>query len=219
MRKRIILVGKGGSGKDYLAKKLIEKGYLKDISCTTRPKRDTEEFGIDYHFLTKDQFDNMYLDGKFYETADFNSWSYGTTQASWDRNQVFIMTPSGVAKIKPEDRKDCFIVYLDIPEDIRRERIALRSDADLVERRIEADRMDFENYTNYDFSIQDSKFDSNLIIDAWKSENKKSEYEILRPCMWFCEGQFINTVKFQEYFTAKAIRSLLDDGFIKLHMK
>lgn len=46
---------------------------------------------------------------------------------------------------------------------------------------------------------------------------KKSEYEILRPCMWFATGQFIPTEKFMEYFTSKAIRSLLDDGFIKLH--
>lgn len=44
-----------------------------------------------------------------------------------------------------------------------------------------------------------------------------SKYEILRPCMWFCKGQFVECSKFQEYFTPKAIRSLLKDGFILIH--
>ena len=44
-----------------------------------------------------------------------------------------------------------------------------------------------------------------------------SKYEILRPCMWFCQGEFIECKKFQEYFTPKAIRSLLKDGFILIH--
>lgn len=44
------------------------------------------------------------------------------------------------------------------------------------------------------------------------------KYEILRPCMWFCKGEFIEVNKFQEYFTCKAVKSLLSDGFIKIHL-
>lgn len=43
-----------------------------------------------------------------------------------------------------------------------------------------------------------------------------SKYEILRPCMWFAKGDFVPCEKVQEYFTAKAIRSLLEYGFIKI---
>ena len=44
-----------------------------------------------------------------------------------------------------------------------------------------------------------------------------SKYEILRPCMWFAKGQFVECKKFQEYFTPKAIRSLINDRFILIH--
>lgn len=42
-------------------------------------------------------------------------------------------------------------------------------------------------------------------------------YQILRPCMWFATGDYIPVAKFAEYFTPHAIKSLLKDGFIKVH--
>lgn len=42
------------------------------------------------------------------------------------------------------------------------------------------------------------------------------KYEILRPCMWFAKGEFVEFSKFGEYFTPLAIRSLISDGFIKI---
>lgn len=45
------------------------------------------------------------------------------------------------------------------------------------------------------------------------------KYEILRSCLWFAKGDFIECEKFREYFTQKAIKSLLKDGYIKCHMK
>ena len=45
-----------------------------------------------------------------------------------------------------------------------------------------------------------------------------SKYEILRPCLWFAKGEFVDCVKFQNYFTPLAIRSLIKDGFIKIHL-
>jgi len=46
-----------------------------------------------------------------------------------------------------------------------------------------------------------------------------SQYEILRPCMWFAKGDFVECNKFQLYFTPLAIRSLIKDGFIRIHLK
>lgn len=41
-------------------------------------------------------------------------------------------------------------------------------------------------------------------------------YEILRPCMWFAKGQIVRVEKFLEYFTPKAVRNLIKEGFIKI---
>jgi dephospho-CoA kinase len=68
------------------------------------------------------------------------------------------MTPSGVEKLRPEDREDSHIIYLDIPEEIRRLRLLSRRDADDVERRLAADQADFLNFADYDEQITDPFF-------------------------------------------------------------
>jgi hypothetical protein len=45
------------------------------------------------------------------------------------------------------------------------------------------------------------------------------KYEILRPCLWFAKSEFVDSGKFQEYFTPKAIKSLIKYGYIKIHEK
>ena len=46
--------------------------------------------------------------------------------------------------------------------------------------------------------------------------HKTSYYEVLRPCFWFATGDKVPTEKFMEYYTLKAINSLLHFEFIKL---
>jgi len=56
------------------------------------------------------------------------------------------MTPKGVEAINPIDRKDCTIIYLDIPLEVRSKRLQERGDLnDKIQRRIDADEIDFAN--------------------------------------------------------------------------
>jgi guanylate kinase len=57
-----------------------------------------------------------------------------------------------------EDRAESFVVYFDIDIDIRRQRLSERSDADTVDRRIEADELDFSGFVNYDYVITNPNF-------------------------------------------------------------
>lgn len=170
MRGRIILVGKAGSGKDYSAEKLKEAGYRKDIGFTTRPPRIGEQNKVNYFFLKESEFSLMVAEHEFYETASFNDWRYGTSNKSWKENQIFIMTPGGISKIRSEDRENCFIVYLDIDEEIRRRRVSTRSDADSVDRRLAADAKDFENFADFDCRITDPGVHVSTIIDLWQKQ-------------------------------------------------
>lgn len=45
-----------------------------------------------------------------------------------------------------------------------------------------------------------------------------SKYEILRPCLWFAKGEFIECSKFQKYFAPNGIKSLIEYGYIKIHL-
>ena len=159
MNKRVIIVGKGGSGKDHLRKSLSEMGYKYCVSHTSRPSREGEEDGIDYFFVSIGEVsDPDFLEKNFYEWVTFNGWFYGTSVSEFKQSDLLIMTPSGVEKLRHEDRKDSHIIYLDIPEEIRRQRLLSRRDADHVERRLAADQADFLNFDDYDEQITDPFF-------------------------------------------------------------
>lgn len=171
-KKRIIFVGKAASGKDYARKQMENMGFSYCVSHTTRPPREEEIKGIDYHFISLDSAIHHYIEKNlFYEYVQFNGWIYGTSLEEFAKSDIFIMTPSGISKLKNEDRKESFIVYIDIPESIRKERLSKRNDADSVDRRLAADEKDFENFTDFDHRITDPDF----IIDGtlkWVNINK-----------------------------------------------
>ena len=68
------------------------------------------------------------------------------------------MTPHGISKLKREDRANSFIIFFDIDEDIRRQRLEERKDADDADRRIKADKKDFRGFKNYDLRITNNDF-------------------------------------------------------------
>jgi guanylate kinase len=158
MVRRIVIVGKGGSGKDHLRKELEKHGLKYCVSHSTRPPRDGEEDGIDYHFIGQREANMMKNRDEFYESVVFNEWIYGTSIREFYASNLFIMTPSGLSKMKKGDRERSFVVYLDIEEDVRKERLLKRNDADNVVRRLNADHADFLDFTDYDYSITNPFF-------------------------------------------------------------
>ena len=69
------------------------------------------------------------------------------------------MTPKGISHVDPVDRKECTIIYLNVPKETRRERLEAREmPGDSIDRRMEADNLDFENFTDFDIEINNSNF-------------------------------------------------------------
>ena len=158
LKKRIILAGKGASGKDHMRTMLVELGFSYCVSHTTRPPRSGEIHELDYYFVSEDKAEQMINSGEFIEHTVFNGWIYGTSSDEFNRSNLFIMTPSGIKQLSKKDRDESFVVLIEIPEKIRRERMGKRRDADDVERRLEADRIDFENFMDFDHIIEDPNF-------------------------------------------------------------
>ena len=82
-----IFIGKSASGKDFLLKKLVAEGNFQNlVTFTTRPMREGEVDGIDYHFVTEKEFKVLEKAGKFLETRKYNTlvngkpdvWYYGS---------------------------------------------------------------------------------------------------------------------------------------------
>ncbi len=163
---KIIIVGQSGSGKDFLLRELSKKGLIPSIKITTRPKRINEVDGLNYKFLTNTEFNNQNL---IVEQSFINDkgdlWKYGISKNDFDNSQIFIMTPDELSQLKISNRKRAFVVYLDIDRGIRERRILDRIDNnDSVIRRLNADEIDFKDFSNYDLKITDPVFDVDMIL-------------------------------------------------------
>ena len=83
----IILSSPSGGGKTTIAHRLLAQradvGY--SVSCTTREPRRGEQDGVDYHFLTRDEFIERRRLGEFIESAEVHGNLYGTLRREVSR--------------------------------------------------------------------------------------------------------------------------------------
>lgn len=78
----LVVSGPSGSGKTTLCRRATEDGLcVYSISCTTRQPRQGEKDGVDYHFLTSDEFTDRIRKGHFLEYAEVHGNHYGTLKA------------------------------------------------------------------------------------------------------------------------------------------
>ena len=84
MGKIYYMMGKSSSGKDTIYKELLERmpmlGTL--ILYTTRPKRDGEQNGVEYFFISDEEMENFQREGKIIELRTYHTvygdWKYAT---------------------------------------------------------------------------------------------------------------------------------------------
>jgi guanylate kinase len=78
-----VITGPSGVGKGTLIRGLMERvpQLQLSVSATTRPPRPGERDGVDYHFLSRADFDRKVDEGAFVEHADYAGRSYGTLRS------------------------------------------------------------------------------------------------------------------------------------------
>ena len=149
-----LIIGKSGAGKDTLAKQLIAEGYQPIVSYTTRPKREGEIDGVDYMFVSNDNFQYLIgsgtlLEYRTYDTCVGNkkdTWYYGTPVIKPQMPSVGVVTPKGaVSFIDFYGVDNIEIIFVDASDEIREERAKKRGSFDQAEwdRRLKADAKDF----------------------------------------------------------------------------
>ncbi|MBD8089300.1 guanylate kinase [Pseudomonas fluorescens] len=97
----ITLSGMSTSGKTYLAKALSDMPqFSKAVSVTTRPMRDGEADGVDYHFVSTDEFKALIDKGEFLEYEASHKAMYGT--AAFEVERILARGSSAVLVLEPE---------------------------------------------------------------------------------------------------------------------
>lgn len=160
MNKRIIICGPTAAGKSALKNRFVKKGFIQNISYTTRKKRDDEENGVDYVFISKIKFKEFICNDVFREYTSHAGELYGTTQLSWKNSDIFVMEVEGIKNMTPEERDNSFIIYLTPPFNERYKRLKeeRKWDDDKIERRINDDESKFRDFNIYDMNINNPKF-------------------------------------------------------------
>jgi guanylate kinase len=85
--KVFVITGPSGVGKGTLIRGLLEQmpQLQPAVSATTRTPRPGERDGVDYHFLTSEEFEQRVRDGAFVEHATYSGNRYGTLRSELDR--------------------------------------------------------------------------------------------------------------------------------------
>lgn len=135
-----------GAGKTSIFRELtvLQPELRESISCTTRAMRSGERDGVDYHFVSREQFDRMVQAGDFAEWAEVHGNRYGTTKAALRQageegcDILLDIDVQGAAQLRASGLEGVFIFILPPGMAELRQRLAGRNTESLevIERRM-----------------------------------------------------------------------------------
>ena len=165
----VVLSAPSGAGKTTIAKALVEKmeDVVFSVSSTTRPARDHEVDGVDYHFLSEVDFRAMIEADELVEWAEVHGHLYGTPreslQAALEEGRFLILDVDVQGAMQMRERvQDVVLVFVLPPSaDALVERLTGRGTEgeDNVTRRIENARGELEQASQFDYIVVNENLD------------------------------------------------------------
>ena len=161
--KIIIISGPSGVGKGTVIEKLRKEdsslGF--SVSATTRAPREGEINGVNYHFVSREQFEEMINNGEMIEYTCYNGNFYGTPKSSVEDvisrgfNIILDIEVEGAANMKKEfpQATSIFILPPDIETLYDRLKGRGTEDEETINKRIARAREELEFQHNYDFRV------------------------------------------------------------------
>ena len=161
----IILSSPSGAGKSTLAKRLMawDPDMSFSVSATTRNPRVGEEHGREYYFLSREEFQNMVLDGGMLEHAEVFGNFYGSPKkpvqdASENGRDVLVdIDWQGGQQIAGSALKDSVVSVFILPPSIaeleRRLNSRGQDSQEVIENRMAKSRDEISHYAEYDYVL------------------------------------------------------------------
>ena len=162
-KKLFVISGSSGVGKGTVLKGFLEKNpnFMLSISCTTRKPRNGEIDGVNYFFLTKDDFTECIKNSKFLEWAEFAGNYYGTKKKyilqCLENNKDIILEidTQGALQIKKQMPEAVLIFICPPSYETLEERLRGRhtEDEETIRKRLEQVKIELERAKNFDYQI------------------------------------------------------------------
>jgi len=165
----LVLSSPSGGGKTTIAHRLIQgRDDLEySISATTRPPRRGEREGVDYFFLSRDEFERRREEGAFLEWAEYSGALYGTLEGEVDRilaqgrNVVLDIEVQGAGQVR-ERRGDVVSIFVLPPSAaalVSRLEARALDDRESLSRRLAQADSELQQATAYDHVVVNDDLD------------------------------------------------------------
>ena len=159
----VVLSSPSGVGKTTITKKIQQKypSFKLSVSHTTRTPRSNEVNGVDYHFVSKEFFENLVKKNEFYEYAKIFDNYYGTLKKNIndtiiENDIIFDIDWQGTKQLSNFKELNLLKIFL-IPnsKDELKKRLVSRNQntPDEIEERFNAYKDDIKHWKDYDYIV------------------------------------------------------------------
>ena len=198
--KLIIFSAPSGAGKSSLIKKLIELSKSKielSVSVTTREPRDGEVHGVDYFFISEQEFLKLEKQDAFLESANVHGFYYATLKSFVDEKTrsgisvILDIDVQGFKQIKQTSQDNVSIFILPPSLEELEQRLFNRGSesAESIKKRLENALIELRSAEIFDYVVVNDEFDktikilSSILFDKNIEYNDKNAKNILKELL------------------------------------
>ena len=159
----VILSSPSGVGKTTLTKKICQKfqNFKISVSHTTRSPRSNEVHGVDYHFITNDEFQKLIKDNRFYEHAKIFDNFYGTLKKNVDdailkNDLIFDIDWQGTKQLSQSKNLNLIKIFLitENKKELKKRLIGRNQNTPKeLEKRLSSFEEDIKHWNDYDYIL------------------------------------------------------------------
>jgi guanylate kinase len=165
-----IVSAPSGTGKTTLVERLVQ--CVRDLrmsrSYTSRPARPGEQDGVDYNFITREQFETMAREGRFLEWADVFGNYYGTCAADTEvmlargEDVVLVIDVQGARQVRSRGIETIGIFVLPPSAGVLEQRLRGRSkdSEEQIRRRLQVASAEMDEYAQYEYVVINDEIDA-----------------------------------------------------------